>query len=123
MGPAITIRTAASVQNKPDQAPLLPSHVHHTYGLKSPPVRLPAIPARSYGSVSEDESGETQEATHHTSRTGTDSRLPSLPKLSRECLISETKCYGRYILACLIVFALGGVLLASYLSAILSKGH
>ncbi|KAK9899665.1 hypothetical protein P389DRAFT_164702 [Cystobasidium minutum MCA 4210] len=31
-------------------------------------------------------------------------RLPGLPKLSRECLIAEIKCYGKYILPTVLVF-------------------
>lgn len=29
---------------------------------------------------------------------------PGLPKVSRECLIAEIKCYGKYILPTLLVF-------------------
>jgi hypothetical protein len=39
-----------------------------------------------------------------------------LPKFSRECLVSEIQCYGKYILAVLVVFGLGGVLLALWIS-------
>lgn len=31
-------------------------------------------------------------------------RLPGLPKVSRECLVAEIKCYGKYILPTVLVF-------------------
>lgn len=31
---------------------------------------------------------------------------PGVPKLTRECLISEIQCYGKYICAVLLVFVL-----------------
>lgn len=31
-------------------------------------------------------------------------RQPGLPKVSRDCLIAEIKCYGKYILPTLLVF-------------------
>lgn len=39
-----------------------------------------------------------------------------LPRLSRECLVSEIQCYGKYIVAVLLVFGLGGVLLALWIA-------
>ncbi|WVW80212.1 hypothetical protein I302_102189 [Kwoniella bestiolae CBS 10118] len=35
---------------------------------------------------------------------GEGQRNPGLPKLSRECLISEIKCYGSYMLPPLLIF-------------------
>jgi hypothetical protein len=39
-----------------------------------------------------------------------------LPKLSRQCLVSEIKCYGKYIVAVLVVFGMGGVMLALWIA-------
>jgi hypothetical protein len=39
-----------------------------------------------------------------------------IPKLSRECLVSEIQCYGKYILAVFLVFGIGGVLLALWIT-------
>lgn len=35
---------------------------------------------------------------------GQSDRLPGLPKVSRECLVAEIKCYGKYILPTVLVF-------------------
>lgn len=126
MGPAVVARAAASVQPQSgdsNRTPLLPHHVHQTYGLAPPPIRFPSSTS-SQNPLSVSKVGKWPSGIHAPS-VGPHSQQPlpqpRAPRVTRECLISEIKCYGRYIVACLLIFGLGGILSALYLSQKLSN--
>jgi hypothetical protein len=110
-----------SSQSATSRTPLLPQQVHDTHNLSRSPVRFPAGAESSKRDAAEAPRAlphpHTSEAEEEWRRAQT-GLVPvnksGLPKLSRECLRSEIQCYGKYIVATLLVFGVGGVLLAFF---------
>jgi len=127
MGPAVAARAAAS-----QKKPLLPQHVHEAHRIAPSPIRFPSsgstpgrpAPPRYHSTdLGADEYTNENGVSNNTGalRLKDGASLPGLPKISRECLVAEIQCYGKYILPCLLVFAVGGILLALFLSGTLSR--
>ncbi|KAL7424693.1 hypothetical protein Q5752_000377 [Cryptotrichosporon argae] len=88
-----------------DRSPLIP-HLHsHVNRSKSHRLSVPAI---SFPGSREDASIDVEAGRHAdllVQRAPYETkRRPGLPKLSRECLWAEIKCYGSYILPVVLVF-------------------
>ena len=123
------------------KAPLLPQHNDYRYGA-APPIRFPRAnqnhardsdsdrPAAPQGSSEEVRipdwvsslppvNDQGKRVLHHSNPRDygrLKKKCTGFPKLSRECLVSEIKCYGRYILITLLVFGLGGISFALWIS-------
>ncbi|WVQ74725.1 hypothetical protein IAR50_004329 [Cryptococcus sp. DSM 104548] len=111
-----------------DKQPLLPTHLNHSTSsrLSTPRISFPSTSSRSTKSLSSSGSQETIRPGPRGARTETGQRhgtsereegenevvgeglrtgkRPGLPKVSRECLISEIKCYGSYMLPPFLIF-------------------
>ncbi|ODN76490.1 hypothetical protein L202_05156 [Cryptococcus amylolentus CBS 6039] len=110
-----------------DKQSLLPTHINHSTSsrLSTPRISFPSS-SHSSKSLSSSESQDTirpgvggkaldlsgrslasegeeddEEVVGEGLRTG---KRPGLPKVSRECLISEIKCYGSYMLPPFLIF-------------------
>lgn len=59
---------------------------------------------RLFGSKSSSSNNEQGYSYIQDEEHGNSDRQPGLPKVSRDCLIAEIKCYGKYILPILLVF-------------------
>lgn len=101
--------------------PLLSGDVHRKHNLAPAPIRFPArghdkpdAPPRRHSATGRDASFDAEG--QHPSGMPPVNRQ-GLPKLSRECLVSEIQCYGKYILSALLVFGVGGVLLALWVAS------
>ncbi|GFZ42505.1 hypothetical protein JCM24511_00221 [Saitozyma sp. JCM 24511] len=95
--------------SKTDRQPLLPQHVNHTpHKLSASRISFPPSSASAprpdgpdAGESSAFVSVGRRRAFGPAERGG---ERQGLPKLSRECLWAEIKCYGSYILPVLLVF-------------------
>ncbi|WVR03761.1 hypothetical protein IAU60_000756 [Kwoniella sp. DSM 27419] len=108
-----------------DRQPLLPTHsthkphVNHSSSSRLSTTRI-SFPSSSTSALAKDDEhdpfplprsnsdreggdGRMYEGSPLTA-TAREERKPGLPKLSRECLWSEIKCYGSYMLPPLLVF-------------------
>ncbi|KZS94219.1 hypothetical protein SISNIDRAFT_453953 [Sistotremastrum niveocremeum HHB9708] len=99
-----------------DRTPLLPQH---TPRLEPRAIAFPAKTRNVVGSSEDDGlvNAHPEPLSHSSVPTDVEAAMPpvnaqGLPKISRECLLSEIQCYGKYIVAVLIVFGIGGVLIA-----------
>ncbi|KAG7527455.1 hypothetical protein FFLO_06912 [Filobasidium floriforme] len=107
------------------------SNLHQSHGIAPPPIKFPSSSTSSVAQTpphytdndfSDVESGEQNASSGERAplfRTGhhDGEGRPGLPKLSRECLWSEFKCYGSYIFPVLLVFgvlAVGIALIVYY---------
>jgi hypothetical protein len=100
-----------------EQSPLLPKNVHATHRLGPHPIRFPvgSVPKSGKKVVPVDEEAGGASA-HHGMVSMPPIYKSGLPKISRECLVSECICYGKYIAAVFAVFGVGGILLALWMS-------
>ncbi|WWC68576.1 uncharacterized protein I206_102506 [Kwoniella pini CBS 10737] len=107
-----------------DRQPLLPTHntqkphINHSSSsrLSTTRISFPSSSTSSLGPIDDDETLAASTSTISPNKpkyrgwSENDSPLieggkkPGLPKLSRECLISEIKCYGSYMLPPLLIF-------------------
>ncbi|WWC96903.1 hypothetical protein V866_003778 [Kwoniella sp. B9012] len=105
-----------------DRQPLLPTHtgkphINHSSSsrLSTTRISFPSSTTSALGSTDTVDDDQTLVSTSpkkgkHRAFSGSPltagegQRKPGLPKLSRECLISEIKCYGSYMLPPLLIF-------------------
>jgi hypothetical protein len=103
----------------PEQAPLLPQNIHVVYRFGPPPICFPSSGYNKPYKYSHRLPSDLETA-RDSPPPWTASLPPTyksgLPKVTRDCLISEFICYGKYIAAVLLVFGAGGVLLALWAS-------
>ncbi|KAF8608580.1 hypothetical protein BDV93DRAFT_518666 [Ceratobasidium sp. AG-I] len=99
-----------------EQSPLLPQYIHR---LGPAPVRFPSGTRPKDGGVPNQSRGEEEGRAppqHHWAASLPPTYKSGIPKITRQCLLSECICYGKYIVAVIAVFGIGGVLLALWLS-------
>jgi hypothetical protein len=106
-----------SAQPASSRTPLLPRDIRQAHRLSPHPLHFPSGSSkpgvveasdRLQSSHTSDAEAEWQRARANLVPINKD----GLPKLSRECLRSEIQCYGKYIVATLLVFGLGGIMIA-----------
>ncbi|KDN44428.1 hypothetical protein RSAG8_05475, partial [Rhizoctonia solani AG-8 WAC10335] len=97
-----------------ERAPLLPQNIQNVHRLGPHPIRFPSGNNRKV--LHEDQTVQPDGEAAGTPPPWVSSLPPTyksgLPKVTRECLVSECICYGKYIVAVLVVFGIGGVFLA-----------
>ncbi|WRT65753.1 uncharacterized protein IL334_002701 [Kwoniella shivajii] len=98
-----------------DREPLLPTHsrphVNHSSSSKLSTNRI-SFPSSSTSALGAPDDDQTLVSSpqgksrpwDNSPLTAGGERKPGLPKLSRECLVSEIKCYGSYMLPPLLIF-------------------
>ncbi|KAK4686077.1 hypothetical protein P7C73_g4054, partial [Tremellales sp. Uapishka_1] len=90
------------------KTPLLPSHVDHSrsHGLSTPKISFPSASTSTFGAESESTLVDPNNKRRSWISTSPNDRghREGVPKLSRECLWSEIKCYGSYILPVFLIF-------------------
>jgi hypothetical protein len=97
--------------------PLLAGDVHQKHHLAPAPIRFPSRGGSKVDGGPGLRHSADVEAQHPPASTMPPVNREGLPKLSRECLVSEVQCYGKYILSALLVFGLGGVLFALWITS------
>ncbi|WWD16453.1 hypothetical protein CI109_100879 [Kwoniella shandongensis] len=109
--------------SKTDRQPLLPTHINHSSSsrLSRPKISFPSSSTTSLGDetatlVANSEAGSSPDSRFGKGRSQSQNqgsplvamhdggRREGIPKLTRECLWSEIKCYGSYMLPPLLVF-------------------
>ncbi|KAK8861630.1 hypothetical protein IAR55_002453 [Kwoniella newhampshirensis] len=119
-----------------DRQPLLPTHINHSSSsrLSRPKISFPSSSSTSLGDetatlVANSDDGSSNSGARlgkgrHPSSTSSPlvasgsqgGKREGVPKLTRECLWSEIKCYGSYMLPPLLVF--GVLVIAASLFAV-----
>ncbi|KAH7339376.1 hypothetical protein B0J17DRAFT_358614 [Rhizoctonia solani] len=101
-----------------EQASLLPKTIQTAHRLGPHPIRFPSGGNRKAGY--EDPTALPDEEAAGPPPEWATSLPPTyksgLPKITRECLVSECVCYGKYIVAVFVVFGVGGTLIALWAS-------
>jgi hypothetical protein len=118
INPSILILRRMPDRPATSRTPLLTRDVHQAHRLSPHPIRFPS--GTSISKLSRDDRPSLRTADAEAQWQRAQSNLvpvnkSGLPKLSRECLMSEIQCYGKYIVTTLAVFGLGGVLLALWI--------